>query len=114
MKIILHWIIISATVYGLAYFVPNISISIWWVALIIGAILYFIHQIVKPIIKILTLPINLLTFGLFSIVLNVLFFWFPSVIISGFKVQTLTAALIGGIVISIVNSITERILESNL
>ncbi len=113
MKIILHWIIISAAVYGLAYFIPNITISIWWIALIIGAILYFIHQIVKPIIKILTLPINLITFGLFSIVLNVLFFWFPSVIISGFKVETLTAALIGGIVISLVNGLTERTLNSD-
>lgn len=113
MKIILHWIIVSAAVYGLAYFVPNISVSIWWVSLIIGAILYFIHQIVKPIVKILTLPINIITLGLFSIFLNVLFFWFPSVIISGFKVQTLTAAFIGGIAISIINSITEKILGSD-
>ena len=111
MKILLHWLILSATVYGIAYFVPHISISIWWVALVVAAILYFIHSLIKPIIKILTLPISLITFGLFSVALNVLFFWFPSTIITGFKVQTISAALIGSIIISLVNWIADKVLK---
>ena len=103
MRIIFHWLVISAAIYGLAYFLPTISLNAWWIAFVVGAIMVFIDGIVKPIIKVLTLPINLITFGLFSIVLNVLFFWFPSTIISGFHIQTLMGAFIGAIAISIVN-----------
>ncbi|MES2023306.1 MAG: phage holin family protein [Patescibacteria group bacterium] len=109
MKIILHWLILSGTVYGLAYFMPTISVSPWWIALIIGAILYFIHSIIKPILKILTLPLTIVTFGLFSIALNVLFFWFPSVIISGFKIYGLEAAFIGAFAVSFINWIADKI-----
>src|SRR3989338_5166073 len=103
MKIILHWLIISGAVYGLAYFMPEISVNPWWIALIVGAILFFIHSLVKPVVKILTLPINLITFGLFSIVLNMLFFWFPSVIVSGFKINGLMTIFIGSVIVSVIN-----------
>ena len=108
MKIILHWLMISGAVYGLAYFVPNISVNPWWVALIVGAILYFIHSLVKPIIKIMTLPITIVTFGLFSIALNLFFFWFPSYIIKGFNITTWKALFIGAIAISVVNWLIDR------
>src|SRR3989344_9077866 len=102
MKIIIHWLIISGAVYGLAYFLPDISVSPWWVALIVGAVLYFIHSLVKPIIKILTLPITLVTFGMFSIALNLFFFWFPSYIIEGCEICTWKALFIGAVAILLV------------
>lgn len=109
MRIILHWLILSAAVYGLGYFLPGINVAPWWVALIVGAVLAFINAIVKPVIKILTIPINLITFGLFSIALNVLFFWFPSTIISGFDVITWKDAIIGAIAVSLINWISDKI-----
>jgi len=113
MKIILHWLILSGTVYGLAYFVPNIGISPWWVALIVGAILYFIYALVKPVIKILTLPINLITLGLFSFALNLLFFWLPSYIIKGFHIETWKALIIGAIVASLANWVADKVLKAD-
>ncbi len=98
-------------VYGLAYYLPDITLNIWWTALIVGAILVFINLIIRPIIGVLTLPINLITFGLFSIALNIFFFWFPSAIISGFKVHTIKAALIGAIVTSLVNWLADKIVR---
>lgn len=109
MRIILHWLILSAAVYGLGYFLPGIDVAPWWAAGIVGAVLVFINAIVKPVIKILTMPINLITFGLFSIVLNVLFFWFPSTIISGFDVITWKDAIIGAIVVSLINWLSDKI-----
>jgi putative membrane protein len=103
MKIIFHWLVVSAAVYGLAYFMPAIAVNPWWIALLVGAVLYFINSIVKPVIKILTLPINIITFGLFSIALNVFFFWFPSTFIDGFQVVGLKAAFIGAIVIALIS-----------
>ncbi|HEY4715398.1 MAG TPA: phage holin family protein [Candidatus Paceibacterota bacterium] len=111
MKIIIHWLIISGAVYGLAYFLPDISVSPWWVALIVGAVLYFIHSLVKPIIKILTLPITLVTFGMFSIALNLFFFWFPSYIIEGFEISTWKALFIGAVAISLVNWLADKITD---
>lgn len=109
MKIILHWLVISGSVYGLSYFLPGVSVNPWWVALIVGAILYFIYSLVKPVIKILALPITIVTFGLFSFVLNILFFWFPSYIIKGFHIATLSDLVIGALVISFVNWIADKV-----
>jgi putative membrane protein len=100
MKTILHWI---------AYYFPDIAINPWWVALLVGAVLFFINTIVKPIIKILTLPITLVTFGLFSLVLNVFFFWLPSEFIDGFTIANLKAAIIGAIIVSAINWLFEKI-----
>jgi putative membrane protein len=59
-------------------------------------------MVVKPIISILTLPLNILTLGLFSIVINGAFFWFVGQIIQGFSVSSFKAAIIGALVISII------------
>jgi putative membrane protein len=104
---------VSGAIYGLAYFMPTISVSPWWVCLIVGAVLYFIHSLVKPIIKILTLPINIITFGLFSIALNMFFFWFPSYIINGFSITTIKALFIGALTISIVNWLSDKMFRSS-
>ncbi len=108
MNFIFHWIILSAAVFGLGYFIPGIDVAPWWIALIIGAVLVFIDIIVKPVLKILTLPINLITFGLFSVALNVFFFWYPSTIISGFVIATIKDAVIGALVISLINWIAHK------
>ena len=72
-------------------------------ALIIGAILLVFFTLVSPIIKILTLPINILTLGLFSLVMNGLVFYLLSLFVPGFTVATFLAACIGALVVSIVN-----------
>ena len=109
MKTIFQWILLSAVVYGLAFFLPDISVDPWWVALIVGAILVFIDIIVRPVISILTLPLTIITFGLFSILLNFFFFWFPSTIINGFDITTLKAVIIGAIVVAIANWIFDKV-----
>jgi len=111
MKTIFQWLVLSAVVYGLAYFLPDINVNPWWVSLLVGAVLVFIDLIVKPIISILTLPITLITFGLFSIILNIFFFWIPSTIIEGFDVTTLRAIIIGALVVALVNWIFNKMRE---
>jgi len=102
MKIILQWIILTLAVLGLAYLIPDISYDSLLTAVIIGALLTVFFLFIKPIIKILTLPLNVLTFGLFSIVLNGALFWFLGYIIPGFVVATFLAAIIGALVISVI------------
>jgi len=113
MKIILHIALLSAGVYGAAYFIPTtIHVNPWYIALIIGACLTIINMVVKPIINILTLPINILTLGLFSIAINgAIFFFLGSGVIQGFDVDTWMAALYGSIIVSIINWLGTKILN---
>ncbi|HWC57762.1 MAG TPA: phage holin family protein [Candidatus Paceibacterota bacterium] len=109
--ILLRWFIVTLAVFALPYFVSGITVHSIVTALIVSACLVFINLVVKPIVNLLTLPINLLTLGLFSIVLNGVFFWIVAQIINGFNVATFTAAIIGALVISIINWIVSRFIK---
>ncbi len=105
MGILIRWFVTTLAVFALPYIVSGITIdkNAILTAVIVAACLVFIHLVVKPIVGILTLPLNIITLGLFSVILNGLFFWFVASIISGISVATFTAALIGALVISIIN-----------
>ncbi len=78
----------------LAFFFPNISFSDWSVILLAGVVLTLINLVVKPILKLLTLPINVVTFGLFSGVINVGLLWLATWLVPGFEIKPMT---VGGI-----------------
>jgi putative membrane protein len=103
MKLILHWIILSAAVWITTQVVSGISVDPIWVALIVGACLTLFNMFIKPIINILTLPLNIVTLGFFSLVVNGALFWFLGSIISGFSVTTFTAAFVGALLVSVIN-----------
>ncbi|MGI9118371.1 MAG: phage holin family protein [Minisyncoccia bacterium] len=113
MKLILHIALLSAGVYGAAYFIPaTIHVNPWYITLIVGACLTVINMVVKPIINILTLPINIITLGLFSIVINgAIFFYLGSGLVRGFTVDTWMAALYGSIIVSVINWLGTKILR---
>ena len=106
--ILLRWLITTLAVFALPYFVSGIGVNTILTAVIVGACLVFINLIVKPVVSILTLPINMLTLGLFSLVLNALFFWIVARLIDGFTVETLIAAIIGSLVIGMLNWIVSK------
>ena len=103
MRIILHWLILTLAILAVPYAIDGIGVDSIVVAIIVAAVLGFINTIIRPVVGILTLPINLITFGLFSLVLNGLFFWFTAKIIDGFDVATFTAAFWGAFIVSVLN-----------
>lgn len=109
MKIILHWIILSVAVYATTKIISGVTIDPIWVALIVGACLTLFNMIIKPIINILTLPINIITLGLFSLVINGALFWYLGTLIKGFQVTTFTAAFVGALLVSIINWVLKKI-----
>ena len=111
MKIILHWIILSAAVLLTTKIVTGISVNPMSVALIVGACLTLFNMFLKPIISLLTLPLNLLTLGLFSLVINGLLFWYLGTFVKGFTVASFSAAFIGAIIVSILNWLLGKILR---
>lgn len=109
MKIILHWIILSVAVFATTYIVSGITINPIWVVLIVGACLTLFNMFIKPIITILTLPLNIVTLGLFSLVVNGLVFWFLGSVIKGFAVDTFYAAFVGALFVSVINWILKKV-----
>ncbi len=109
--ILLRWFITVLAIFTLPYFVAGIGVSSILTAVIVSACLVFLNMVVKPIITILTLPLNILTLGLFSLVVNGLFFWFVGQIIQGFTVDSFKAAIIGALVISIINWIVNKFID---
>lgn len=109
MKIILHWIILSVAVFATTKIISGIVLDPIWVALIVGACLTLFNMFIKPVINILTLPINLITLGLFSLVINGILFWYLGTLIKGFQVTTFSAAFVGALLVSVINWVLKKI-----
>ena len=102
MRIFFHWFI-SALAIGIAsYLVPGVTITPMG-ALIAAVVLGALNMFIRPILIILTLPINILTLGLFSLVINALLVLLASTVVPGFAVVGFWTALLFALVLSIVN-----------
>lgn len=114
MRIILHWILLSISVFVTSKIISGIIIDPIWVVLIVGACLTLFNMFIKPIIKILTLPINILTLGIFSLVVNGAVFWYMGQFIDGFDVLSFQAAFIGALIIAIINWLLKKVFHFDL
>jgi putative membrane protein len=110
MNIVFRWLILVLAVVSAAYFVPGIHIAGVIPALVAGVALTVVHTLIRPIMKILTLPVNIMTLGLFSLVINGLLFWFTAALISGFDVTNYLDALFGSIIVSSLNWLADRVI----
>jgi putative membrane protein len=93
-----------------AYYIPGISIESYYVAFLAALVLGLLNIFLKPILTILTLPINLVTLGLFSFVLSAGIFAFTAYLLKGFAVAGFMPALIGSFVVSMVSTVAYRML----
>jgi putative membrane protein len=85
------------------HLVPGIRVDSWLAALAAGLALGLINAVVRPILVLLTLPITLVTLGLFLLVLNALCFWLAATVVRGFHVDGFWAALLGALCVSVVS-----------
>lgn len=83
-------------------FVPGFTVEGFYTALIVALILGLLNITIKPILFILTLPINILTLGLFSFVLNAFMLWFVASFVQGFTIAGFLPALLGAIIMSLI------------
>lgn len=94
----LRWLLNTFILMFVAYLVPGVTFSGFWPALLTSAIFGLINAIIRPVMILLTLPINIITFGLFTLVINALMFWLTSTIVKGFEVANFSAAFWGALV----------------
>ena len=102
MRLLLLWILNAVALLAVTYLLPSIQVSGFGAALVAALVLGFINTLVRPVLAILTLPITVLTLGVFYLVLNGLLFWLASALIPGFEVQGFFSALVGAILYGVI------------
>jgi putative membrane protein len=110
MNLILVWILNAVALLVVAYILPGISVASFGSALIAALVLGLLNMLVKPVLILLTLPITIVTLGLFLIVLNALLFWLAGSILRGFQVGGFWWAVGGAILYSIISGLLSRII----
>lgn len=105
MKFVFRFIVVMISVFLLSRFLSGFTIAPigeLQTIFIVTVLLTLLHLFIKPIIRILTLPINLLTFGLFSIIINALLLWGVAWFVTGFQIETFMVAVISSLCISFI------------
>ena len=103
MSILLAILINTIAVFVTGYILPGIHISSFWTAVVVAIVLGLVNAILRPIIFILTLPINILTLGLFSFVIMGLLVYLVSAIVPGFKVDNFWWAIAFALIVALIN-----------
>lgn len=112
MMLLLRWTIGAAAVYVAAYLVPGVHIANAWAAFIAALIIGLVNALVRPILLVLTLPITVLTLGLFTLVINALMFWLASSVVKGFDVTNFKAAFLGALVYWLISWFVNNLFEN--
>ena len=111
MKIIVKWLLSAAALLAVAHFYSGVQVTSFGSALIAAFVIGLFNTILRPILVVLTLPVTLLTLGLFLFIINALMFWAASGVLSGFQVRGFTAALIGSLIYSVMGIVIESALD---
>ena len=101
--LLIRWLILTAAVMVASYAIEGIQVAGFFSAFFTAAILGILNAFFRPVLIILTLPINIITLGLFTFVINALMLMMASGVISGFEVCGFWSAVFGSLVISIVS-----------
>ena len=103
MLLFLRWISFALIIMFIAWVVPGINVAGFLNALIVAIVMAFINVFIKPALILVTLPINIVTLGLFTLVINALLFMFAGFIAPGFEVDGFFSAFIGALLLSILS-----------
>lgn len=110
MRLILVWILSAIALLVVAYLYPGVQVQDWKAAAVAALVLGLVNTLVKPILVILTLPVTILTLGLFLLVINALIFWLVANLVPGFHVTGFWAAMLGAILYSLITWALSNIL----
>jgi putative membrane protein len=111
MRLLLRWLILAAAIWLTAVILPGLNFTgSFWNLLLVALVFGLINAVIRPIVKLLTLPITIMTLGLFALVVNALMLWLtvallPTLSLTGTVFQNLVTVLLGSILISIVSAI---------
>jgi len=103
MTLLLKWLALSLAIMFVGWIVPGITISSFWTAVIAAVVIALVNLVIKPILVFLTLPINILTLGIFILIINALLFMFVAYLVPGVEVDGFWSAFLGALILSILS-----------
>lgn len=111
-KLLAKWLLSAAALLLVAYLYSGVELKSFSAALIAAFVIGLLNAVVRPILVILTLPVTVVTLGLFLFIINALMFWAAAGVLDGFHVRDFLAALIGSLIYSLLGVVIESALES--
>ncbi|PLC04942.1 hypothetical protein CY658_14135 [Variovorax sp. RO1] len=110
MRILLKWLLSAVALLAVAYLYSGVQVQSFGSALLAAAVIGLLNMVVRPVLVILTLPVTIVTLGLFLFVINALLFWAASGLLGGFHVSGFFAALVGSLIYSLLGLLIESAL----
>ena len=112
MTLILRWLLAACALLVVAYLYPGVQIQSFTSALIAAAVIGLFNALLRPVLVVLTLPVTVVTLGLFLFVINALMFWAASGVLGGFFVAGFWAAMLGSLIYSALMLVVDSALKS--
>jgi putative membrane protein len=110
MKLVLKWLLSALALLAVTYLYTGVQVTSFTSALIAAAVIGLLNMVVRPVLVVLTLPVTIVTLGLFLFIINALMFWSASGLLNGFHVNGFAAALIGSLIYSLLGVVIESAL----
>jgi len=111
MKLLINWFLSASALLTVAYLYSGVVVSNFTAALIAAAVLGALNMVIRPLLVVLTLPVTLVTLGLFLFVINALIFWAAAGLVTGLSVRGFGAALIGSLIYSVLQLAIDFVLQ---
>jgi len=111
MKLILRWLLLAAALLLLANLKLGVTVASFGAAMVAALVLGLLNTLVRPLLVLLTLPVTVLSLGLFLFVINALMFWSAAGVLDGFKVTGFGAALVGSLIYSLCGMVIDVAME---
>jgi putative membrane protein len=103
MSFLVHWLIVAVALWVTVSVVPGVSVASYTALALAALVLGLVNALVRPVLVILTLPLTILTLGLFYLVVNGMAFGLAAALVPGFNVRSFGAAIMGALVVSVVS-----------
>ena len=111
MKIIFRWLLLAAALLLVAHLYPGVVVNSFGAAMIAAFVIGLLNTLLRPILVLLTLPVTVITLGLFLFVINAVMFYFAASMLDGFQVTGFTAALIGSLIYTLCGMVIDVAME---
>lgn len=110
MRLLLVWLLNALSLLAVAYLIPSVRVESFRVALVTALLLAVVSTLIRPVLVLVTLPINILTLGLFTFVINAILFWFVASFVEGFAVGGFWSAFWGALAYSLISTLASALL----
>jgi putative membrane protein len=111
MKIVIRWLLLSAALLLVAHLYSGVVVTSFGAAMLAAFVLGLFNTLLRPLLVLLTLPVTLLTLGLFLFVINAALFWAAAELLADFQVRSFGAALLGSLLYSLCGMVIDVAME---